>query len=230
MIFRSLASSSKGNAYMVSDGDTIIMLECGMTYKRLQQKARYVLQTVSACFVTHEHNDHALGAKMLLKHGMPVYMSERTARALDLQDAEIVDVNKTVRIDTLRVMPFKVYHDAAQPVGYIIDDPRAQERMLFATDTRNLDVAPSGLTMIAVECNYEDEIIARSSMHEKLKERIRHTHFEVNDVIKYLHKLDLTRCERIYLMHLSAKHSNEIRWKERFVREFPGIDIQICPE
>lgn len=230
MIFRSLASSSKGNAYMVSDGDTTIMLECGMTYKKLQTKAKFMLSVVSACFITHEHNDHSLAAAQLIKHGMPVYMSEGTARALDLQEAEIIEKGIPVQIGKLRIMAFRVFHDSKEPIGFLIDDTRTNERLLFAADTRNLDVAPERLTYIAVECNYEDEILGRSRINEKLRMRIRHTHFEVDDVIRYLHKLDLSRCERVYLLHLSNAHSNENRWKERFIKEFPGIDIQICPE
>lgn len=231
MIFRSLASSSAGNAYMVSDGDTTLMLECGMSYRKLQSKAAYMLQTVSACFVTHHHADHAAAAGQLIRHGIPVYMSEGAARALDLQEAEIVELGKTVRIGDFRILPFRVWHDCPQPVGYLIDDTRTRERLLFAADTRNLDWAPDGLTHIAVECNYDEQQLAASiRINDKLRERIRHTHMEVGDCIRYLHKLDLSRCLHIYLIHLSDHHSDAQAWEHRFRREFPGIDIQICPK
>ena len=63
-----------------------------------------------------------------------------------------------------------------------------------------------------------------------LKERIRHSHFEVNDVIKWLHKQDLSGVLTIFLLHLSSGNSRAEAWQVRFEREFPGIAVKICPE
>lgn len=231
MMFRSLASSSKGNAYMVSDGDTTILLECGLTLPKLKKAMGFTLSQCAACFVTHEHKDHSHAAALLIKQGIPVYMTEGTAWALELPEAEIIEPQQPVQIGWLRVMAFRVWHDAAQPVGFLIDDTRTGERLLFAADTRNLDYAPERLTYVAIECNYEDAILARSErMPEVLKARIRHTHMEVNDCIRYLHKLDLRSCVGVWLLHLSAGNSNEAGWMRRFRQEFPGLDVRICPE
>lgn len=75
LTFTSLASSSKGNAYVVSDGDTTLLLECGLTCKELQKRLGYQLSGVTACLVSHEHQDHAKAAAQLLRQGVPVYMS-----------------------------------------------------------------------------------------------------------------------------------------------------------
>ena len=37
MIFTSLASSSHGNCYVVSDGETAILLECGISFRRIKK-------------------------------------------------------------------------------------------------------------------------------------------------------------------------------------------------
>lgn len=229
MTFCSLASSSAGNAYLVSDGETSLLLECGISFQKLRRATGFTLSKIAACFVTHEHGDHAQAAARLLREGIPVYMSYGTARALGLQDAEIVERGKPIQIGALRVLPFRVWHDAAEPVGYLIEDGRTGERLLFAADTRNLDWIVPRLTYIAVECNYDDRALGLSErINPKVRERIRHTHMEVESCIKYLHKLDLSGVLCIWLLHLSDSHSREIEWRDRFNREFSGIEIRFC--
>lgn len=229
MTFVSLASSSAGNAYLVSDGDTTILLECGLTHKELSKRMGYQLSMIDACFVTHEHMDHARAAGQLIKHGMPVYMSDGTARALELDDALLIDPYDPVDIGDLRVMAFPVWHDAKQPVGFLIDDQRTNERMLFCADTRMLKYKASRLDYIAVECNYEDALLGLSTkLPESLKTRIRHTHFEIEDVVNWMHRQDLSRVKTVWLLHLSDSNSLESSWLDRFYREFPGITFHVC--
>ena len=229
MTFVSLASSSAGNAYLVSDGDTTILLECGLTYKELSKRLDYQLSTVDACFVTHEHMDHARAAGQLIKHGVPVYMSEGTARALELDDALLIDPYDPVDIGDLRVMAFPVWHDAKQPVGFLIDDRRTGERLLFCADTRMLKYKAYRLDYIAVECNYEDELLGLSTrLPESLKTRIRHTHFEIEDVIAWLHRQDLSNVKTVWLLNLSDSNSREAAWLGWFRREFPWITFHVC--
>jgi len=230
-MFRSLASSSRGNAYLVSDSDTTLLLECGVTYQTLERKTGFQLSRVNACFITHEHQDHCKAAAQLLRRGFPVYASEGTAEALQLPDIELIQIGVPVVIGALRIMAFPVMHDAAQPVGYLIDDTRTKERLFFSADTRGLNYIISHPTYIAVECNYEESVLAaKTKIPDRLKDRIRHTHFEVHDVIRWLKKQDLTGVLTIWLLHLSAGNSREAAWNALFHREFPGIDIRICPE
>lgn len=231
LTFRSLASSSKGNAYLVSSGETTLLLECGIPYKKLSERSGFQITRLSACFVTHDHNDHILSAGKLIRMGIPVYMTEGTAREENLLDAEIIEPNIPIMVGVFRVMAFRVAHDAADPVGYLIDDTQTGERLIFAADTRNLSYIVPRLTYIAVECNYEESLLAESQrIPESLKTRIRHSHFEVEDVIRWIKKQDLSRVRIIYLLHLSAGNSRASEWHARFSREFPGIEIKICAE
>ena len=231
MNFLSLASSSKGNAYLVSNGATTILLEAGLTMKELRKRSPVQINALDAAFITHEHMDHAKCAKRLCNMGVPVYMSEGTAIALDLEDANIMDAHESVEVDTLKITAFDTYHNTAQPFGYAVEDMNTKERLLFAVDTVNLNVRWSGLTQIAIECNYEDELLGRlSRLPDKVKERIRHSHMEIETTIKYLHKLDLSKVQKIWLLHMSSSSGNTGRFLDRFEREFSGINIQICEE
>ena len=169
----------------------------------------------------------------MLKAGVPVYMSEGTAAAhKDAMDAaHLIRAGEVLRFGHLTVVPFRTYHNVEEPLGFLIEDGRTKERLLWAVDTANLGVTADRLTYIAVECNYEKSLLDRSDrIPSVLKERIRHSHFEVSDVIKWLHKQDLSGVLTIWLLHLSAGNSRAEAWQRRFEREFPGITIRICEE
>ena len=146
MTFTSLASSSKGNAYVVSDGDTTLLLECGLPIRELQKRLGFQLSGITACLVSHEHQDHAQAAPQLLKRGVPVYMSEGTARAhkSPMDDARLVKAGDVFDIGALRIRAFQTFHNTAEPLGWIIWDTRTHECMLFAVDTMNLSVIVDG--------------------------------------------------------------------------------------
>lgn len=233
LTFASLASSSKGNAYVVSDGDTTLLLECGLTFKELQKRLGYQVSGITACLVSHEHQDHAKSAAQLLKRGVPIYMSYGTAEKHkdDMDTAHLIQAGEELVFGALRVKAFRTFHNTPEPLGFLIWDTRTEERLLFAVDTANLSVHVSGLTHIAVECNYEECLLAASQrITSSLKERIRHSHFEIDDVIRWLKKQDLSKVLVVYLLHLSAANSHAGAWQARFTREFPGIDFVVCAE
>lgn len=231
MMFIPVASSSKGNAYWVTDGDSAILLDCGLTLKELRKRAPLPLSSTDACFVTHEHGDHSKCAARLIGMGIPVYMSEGTARALDLEDAWVMDPGETIAVGALRIMSFPVFHNTAQPFGYLIYDTHSRDKLLFALDTVNLNVIVPDLTQIAIECNYSEDLLSRlTKLPDKTKDRIRRSHMELETAITYIHKLDTSRVRTIYLMHLSSGSGDACRFQTRFAQEFPHIETIICEE
>ncbi|MCD8356277.1 MAG: MBL fold metallo-hydrolase [Clostridia bacterium] len=231
MTFYPLASSSKGNAYLVSDGDTHILLECGLTMKELRRRSPVPISSMDACFITHEHMDHAKCAAQLCNMGVPVYTGEGTAVALDLEEANCMEAHEVIHVGELLVTAFDTYHNTVQPFGYAIEDSRSKERLLFVIDTKNLNVIIPGLTEIAIECNYADDLLGRlTRLPDKVKERIRQSHMEVDTAVRYLHKLDLSKVKTIWLLHMSSTSGDAGRFHERFEQEFPGIEIRICKE
>ena len=72
-----LFSSSKGNSTYIGDESSGILIDCGVSFKRLSGALalnNIPLKAVQAVFITHEHSDHISGLKMLTKNtGIPVY-------------------------------------------------------------------------------------------------------------------------------------------------------------
>ena len=159
MKFESLASSSHGNAYIVSDSDTRILLECGISHKQLQKLSGFSLSEFKACLVSHEHKDHAKSVEELINCGIEVYTSYGTARALDTELVTLIENMEQFNVGSFDIVPFTTFHDAAEPLGFLIKSKVDGDVLVFATDTVNLRYKFPGLNILAIEANYDKQIL-----------------------------------------------------------------------
>lgn len=230
MKFEALASSSAGNAYIVSDNDTRILLECGVSHKQLQKLSGFSLSEFQACLVSHEHKDHAKAVADLIGRGMAVYMSQGTAEALEMEGAERMEHMEQFHVGSLDIVPFTTFHDAREPLGFLIKSRIDGDVLAFATDTVNLRYKFPGLNILAIEANYDKNILERcEKMPEKVRYRITNSHMEIDTLCDYLRSLDLSQCREIHLLHLSDATSHEGHFINKVARAVPrGIEITAC--
>lgn len=230
MKFESLASSSHGNAYIVSDRDTRILLECGVSHKQLQKLSSFSLSDIKACLVSHEHKDHAKCVDELIRRGMAVYMSYGTAQALENESVQLIENMEQFNVGSLDIVPFTTFHDAAEPLGFLIKSRIDGDVLAFATDTVNLRYKFPGLNILAIEANYDREILDRcDKLPEKVRHRITNSHMEIDTLCDYLRSLDLSECREIYLLHLSDAMSREEKFLQKVKETVPkGIDVRSC--
>ncbi len=230
MKFESLASSSKGNAYIVSDKDTRILLECGLSLKRLQELSGFSLSHFQACLVSHEHNDHSESAQKLINRGMTVYMSRGTADVLGIEGAELIESMEQFNVGSLDIVPFTTFHNVREPLGFLIKSRVDGDVLAFAIDTVNLRYKFPGLNILAIEANYDKNILERCErMPESKRYRVTNSHMEIDTLCDYLRSLDLSRCREIHLLHLSDATSHEGHFINKVSRAIPrGIGVKAC--
>lgn len=230
MKFEALASSSSGNAYIVSDRDTRILLECGIPHKKLQKLSGFSLSEFKACLVTHEHKDHAKSVQELINSGMDVYMSYGTAQALETDLAKLIEDMEQFNIGSLDIVPFTTFHDAKEPLGFLIKSRVDGDVLAFATDTVNLRYQFPGLNILAIEANYDKAILAKcEKLPEKVRHRIENSHMEIDTLCDYLRSLDLSVCREIHLLHLSDATSHEEKFINKVKKAVPnGIKVTAC--
>ena len=237
MIFQSLASSSSGNAYLVSDGRTHILLECGLSHKKLQQACGFQLASLDACLVSHEHKDHSHCVDKILASGIPVYLSQGTARALELPE-KLLDMatemvcGEQFTVRTMLIKPFSTFHDAQEPLGFVMQSTVDWDVFAFATDTVNLPYNFPGVNILAVEANFQQDILERSErMPEKTKQRVSNTHMEIDKLCECLRRMDLRSCRELWLLHLSGAMSHEGQFIHKVQRSVPNwVRVRSCPK
>lgn len=235
MIFQSLASSSSGNAYLVSDEKTRILIECGISHKKLQQACGFQLTSLDAVLISHEHKDHCHCVEQLLKSGIPVYLTQGTASALDLPEklldlATEMAAGDQFTVGTMTVMPFQTFHDAREPLGFVIQSAVDWDVFAFATDTVNLPYNFPGVNILALEANFQQDILDRSErMPEKTKKRVSNTHMEIDKLCECLRRMDLRSCRELWLLHLSSAMSHEGQFVYKVQRAVPDwVKVTAC--
>lgn len=214
MEFQILASSSKGNSYVVKGKEGSLLLEAGIPFKQLKNKLDYDLGNIKACLITHEHQDHAKSIKDIAKAGIDVYASKGTFKASDSTGHRFISVTdkEQFSIAGFNILAFKTEHDCNEPLGFLLYEKETKEKLLFATDTYYIRYKFTGLNHIAVECNYCEEILTRNIdngyMLPELANRIRRSHFGLDNVIEFLKANGTESLKNLYLLHLSDGNSD----------------------
>ncbi len=229
----SYASSSAGNLYAVSDGETKILLECGLPFKRLSALLGHHVTDYAACFISHEHNDHAYHqgdqntALELSKRGLPIYCHPDTAKALEIEaEADFMAPGACQRVGSLVVTAIEAHHDVPCN-GYLIGSIRTGEKLLFAIDTMYIKARFSGLTEIAVECNFSFEAMRSDDAPASLKRRIMDSHMAVETFLQFCAANDMARVKQIHLLHMSNDRGNADLFR-RMVQEATGCPTEVC--
>ncbi len=226
------ASGSTGNCYRITDGRTPLLLECGIKYKDIQKGCGFRLTEIKACFISHEHQDHAKAVKDLMKAGIDCYMSQGTAEALEISGhrLNIIKAKQQFRTGTWTILPFETQHDAAEPLGFLLAN-QDREKLLYATDTYFIRYRFQGLTHIMIEANYSLDILRANveagSVPATLKNRLLKSHFSLENVKEFLRSNNLERVREIYLIHMSDGNSDEVRFK-REIQEVTGLPVIVC--
>lgn len=231
MYIRALASGSQGNAYLVSDGVTSLLLECGIRYADIQRGLGFRVSGLAGVLLSHEHQDHARAAAEMLRAGVDIYTSRGTAQALGLTGHRLrfIRALEQFTLGTWTVLPFDTVHDAAEPLGFLLAS--RDEKALYVTDTAYIRYRFSGLTHLMVECNYSMQLlrqnVASGAIHPVLKHRVLRNHMSLERVLAFLQANDLHQVREIHLLHLSDANSDAERFK-RAVAAATGKPVYVA--
>lgn len=233
MDIKILASGSSGNAYIIGDGQTSLLLDAGVPLKEIQVGSGFRLRQIAGCFITHAHQDHSRAAKALARLGVDIYTSQGTIEACGLSGHRMRPVKalEEIQAGTFKVLPFDVEHDAPEPLGFLFTSRATGEKLLYFTDTYFVRYRFQGLTHIMAECNYSEEGVRRSVeagyVPIDLVPRLVKSHMSLEHLIEMLKANDLRQVRQIYLLHLSENNSEEDRFREEIQKQ-TGAEVYVC--
>ena len=210
-----LASGSKGNATYISDGDTSILIDAGLSGVELQRRlvSRDLdPEHLDAIIVTHEHSDHIQGVGVLSRrYKLPVYINQKTQMASprlgNLYETRPFECGRTFHISNLTIHPFSISHDAEDPVGFTVSQNGTT--IAIATD---LGIATSMVkehlkrcALLVLEANHDPQMLETGPYPWPLKQRIkgRTGHLSNTSSKILLEELQHGNLKQVILAHLS---------------------------
>ncbi len=182
-MLRSLISGSSGNCSLISHNGTNILIDCGMSGKRLLEHLKTLEldgDDIDAILVTHEHIDHISGIGVVARrHNLPIYATKQTHQAMNIgriddKNIKIIEPDRPFEIKDIGINAFSIPHDAAAPVGYRLYC--GNKKFAVATDigtmTNELFDSISGSESVILEANHDIRMLKNGSYPENLKSRI----------------------------------------------------------
>jgi len=216
-----LGSGSGGNAVVVESGPHRLLIDAGFSCRELVKRMKrldFDPVSLEALVLTHEHNDHCRGAQRLArKLKLPVYgtagtldgaglRGEALERAVEIRSGEPCEVAGFV------VEPFLLPHDAAEPIGVLVEDPHGRRVGLVADLGCRTSLAWGRLRdvdVLILETNHDLDMLRNGPYPWSLKQRVagRHGHLSNREAAEGLPELVGDRLRWVVLYHLSRTNN-----------------------
>ncbi len=177
-----LASSSKGNAAVVSSGSTHLLIDTGISALRIRrglEESGLSIKQIDGIFYTHEHSDHLCGLGVLAKKDvLSIYCSRYLSRDLRAiaPSAKLtyIEPGCAFQVGDITITPIEVSHDAADPLGYLFQ--HGDCKLGYITDTgritRSMRSLLCGVQALYLESNYDPQMLQNSGRPYDIIERI----------------------------------------------------------
>lgn len=240
MEFYTLASGSSGNAALVREQDTVLLIDAGISARRMIQSLAQVglsPDLLSAILITHEHTDHINGLQTLCKKcPAPVYASRGTAQSLlYVGDAlRIFEAGECFTVGAFEIHSFSSSHDAADPVGYRIDCESGSLGFLTDTGFVTNDAYDTllGVDLLLLEANHDVETLQSGPYPQFLKTRIlgRHGHLSNVQAAEFALQSVKAGTGDIMLAHLSKENNTPVMAEYAVARKLQqhGYSVRLC--
>ncbi|MBD2871804.1 MBL fold metallo-hydrolase [Paenibacillus arenilitoris] len=220
--FTVLGSGSTGNATIVQGCDKTVLVDAGMSAKKLDELMRergIAGHELDALLVTHEHSDHIKGlGAFARKYDLPIYANEATWGAMERHIGTIsaekrvcMETGEEVVFGSMAVQSYPISHDAAEPVGYVFVEHG--EKLSLATDLGYVSEKVKrhiiDSDVLVLESNHDTEMLRMGRYPWNTKRRILSDVGHLSNVAagEALLELMTDRTKRVYLAHLSLDHN-----------------------
>ena len=183
LAFCSFASGSSGNSYLIKSEETTLLVDVGISGKRIAEGMADVgldVADVDGILITHEHSDHVHSLKVMQKKAPDalIWTNRGTYGCIkdDLRTGRhrVFATGESFTIGDIEVLPFPLSHDAAEPVGYRFR--KNGKSLAIVTDTGyvtdEIYEAVRGCDLLVLEANHDENVLMVCNYPYHVKRRI----------------------------------------------------------
>ena len=224
------SSGSHGNLYTIHDGKSGIVIDPGLPIAAIKKKIGFRLSDFNSCLISHYHKDHCKGIDGIIRNGIDCFASMETIETCNISGHRVhaMNIKKTYHMDSFAVMAFETQHDCPGSIGFLIKSKYTGKKLLYATDTYYLKYKFKDINYFMIECNYSHDILmenlADGTIDPARKDRILSSHFSLENLKKFFLENDLSKCEQIYLIHISSQNGDPGLFKHE-IRKVTGKPV-----
>ncbi len=216
--FCPLASGSRGNTLFIGTKKTKVLIDCGLSAKNIKERLSHInvdVQEINAIVITHEHGDHIQGLKVLAaKYSIPIYANSDTAKVIcksldEKPKFKIFTTGEPFTIDDMEIKPFRIMHDAVDPVAFTIQLDSL--KIGVCTDlgfvTKTVENQLQECDLLYIEANHEPDLVMNSKRPAIYKQRVlgRSGHLSNTSCGELISKVYSEKLRHVYLAHLSEE-------------------------
>lgn len=183
----SIASGSSGNCIFAGTDTTSLMIDTGISGKRVEQGLNEIGHTAKdadGILITHEHSDHISGLGVIARrYGIPIYTTRGTWEAIlkckttgqiPEELFREIEPDREFTLGDIRINPVSISHDAAMPTAFILR--HGSKSMAVMTDLGRYDdyiiERLQHLDVLLLEANHDVHMLQVGTYPYYLKQRI----------------------------------------------------------
>ena len=218
MRIASLASGSKGNAYVVERDGAALLVDCGLSCRELRNRLAAVglgPEAIAAVVFTHSHDDHIKGLPVFHRNfpQAELFANLMTAESIaslvgvDEGDFCCFENGQSFDVGPFSVAPFSIPHDTSDPVGYLV---RADGVTYFhgtdiGTPLDSVGLKFAEADVATLESNHDPVMLRTSGRPPSLIQRIAgpRGHLSNDQACDLVQRFASPRLKRLALAHLS---------------------------
>lgn len=247
MKFCVLGSGSKGNCTLVeSASSTALLIDAGFSGKEVERRMARIGRDpakLTGILVTHEHSDHIAGVGVLSRrYNLPVYLNRGTYGAASrklgkIDELKFFSTGEPFWVDEVKVHPFSVSHDTADPVGFVLEN--SSVRFGYCTDTgritRLIEYHLRSCHGLVLEANHDPHMLRTGPYPLYLQQRIHSAggHLANEDALAFVGRLAGNGLRHLVLAHLSETNNHPELVVDSVKKMLPapkGMEIHVAEQ
>jgi len=214
-----VASGSNGNCYYIGNHENAILVDAGVNCKQILSKMKISGLSPSklrGIFITHEHNDHVCGVRVLAKKlDIPVFMTKGTYQGLYLTNrpdaVRLIESDQSIDLCSFIIHPVLKNHDGKEPTSFRVEHQGINIGIFtdIGSPCDNITAHLNVCDALFLESNYDEKMLWGGSYPPHLKERVASDvgHLSNLQAAELLEEHAAEHLKVVLLSHLSGENN-----------------------